>query len=59
MSLYSSASGNICLTILAIYRIFTVKSKGGFTMHISKLSSKGQVTLPKEVREAAGLQPGD
>ena len=28
-------------------------------MHISKISSKGQVTLPKEVREAAGLQPGD
>lgn len=43
----------------AIYRFFTVKSKGGFTIHISKLSSKGQVTLPKEVREAVGLHPGD
>jgi AbrB family looped-hinge helix DNA binding protein len=28
-------------------------------MHISKISSKGQVTLPKEVREAVGLHPGD
>jgi AbrB family looped-hinge helix DNA binding protein len=53
---------NISVTIWAIYRIFTVKnkeSKGGFTMHISKISSKGQVTLPKEVREAVGLHPGD
>jgi AbrB family looped-hinge helix DNA binding protein len=28
-------------------------------MYISKISSKGQVTLPKEVREAVGLHPGD
>ena len=25
----------------------------------SKLSSKGQVTIPKEIRECLGLEPGD
>ena len=28
-------------------------------MHTSKLSSKSQVTLPREVREALGARPGD
>ncbi len=28
-------------------------------MLASKLSSKGQVTIPKEVRETVGLKPGD
>ena len=28
-------------------------------MLISKLSSKSQITLPKKIREAAGLRPGD
>ncbi|MBK9313694.1 MAG: AbrB/MazE/SpoVT family DNA-binding domain-containing protein [Acidobacteria bacterium] len=28
-------------------------------MQTSKLSSKSQVTLPKEVREAIGARPGD
>lgn len=28
-------------------------------MEISRLSVKGQVTIPKEIREAIGLQPGD
>ena len=28
-------------------------------VHISRVSSKGQVTLPKRVREAVGVRPGD
>ncbi|MGH9844663.1 MAG: AbrB/MazE/SpoVT family DNA-binding domain-containing protein [Blastocatellia bacterium] len=28
-------------------------------MQVSKLSSKSQVTLPREVREALGARPGD
>ena len=28
-------------------------------MHVSRLSSKSQITIPKEVRDAIGLQPGD
>jgi len=28
-------------------------------MYLSRLSSKGQVTIPKEIRETIGLKPGD
>jgi len=28
-------------------------------MPVSKLSSKGRVTIPKQVRERLGVQPGD
>ncbi len=28
-------------------------------MLTSKLSSKGQITIPKEIREAIGLEPGE
>jgi len=28
-------------------------------MQTSRLSSKGQVTIPKEIREAIGLEPGN
>ncbi len=28
-------------------------------MHVSKLSAKGQVTIPLEIRKALGIQPGD
>lgn len=28
-------------------------------MTVSTITSKGQTTIPKEVREAAGLRPGD
>ena len=28
-------------------------------MSTSRISSKGQVTIPKKIREAIGLEPGD
>lgn len=28
-------------------------------LHISRVSSKGQITLPKRVREAIGVRPGE
>jgi antitoxin PrlF len=28
-------------------------------MHVSKLSSKGQVTIPADIRRAMGVEPGD
>ena len=28
-------------------------------MHVSKISIKGQITIPKEIRNAIGIKPGD
>jgi antitoxin PrlF len=28
-------------------------------MHVSKLSAKGQITIPKEIRKSLGIAPGD
>ena len=33
--------------------------KAGAVVQISRVSSKGQVTLPKKIREAIGVGPGD
>jgi antitoxin PrlF len=33
--------------------------KSGAAVQMSRVSSKGQVTLPKTVREAIGVSPGD
>jgi AbrB family looped-hinge helix DNA binding protein len=34
-------------------------ARTGAAIQISRVSSKGQVTLPKNVREAIGVGPGD
>ncbi len=34
-------------------------ARSGSAVRISRVSSKGQVTLPKQVREAIGVGPGD
>ena len=34
-------------------------ARSGTAVQISRVSSKGQVTLPKRVREAIGVGPGD
>ena len=34
-------------------------ARSGAAVQISRVSSKGQVTLPKKVREAIGVGPGD
>ena len=36
-----------------------MSAKDGAAVQISRVSSKGQVTLPKRVREAIGVRPGD
>ena len=36
-----------------------MKASSGTAIQISRVSSKGQVTLPKKVREAIGVGPGD
>lgn len=33
--------------------------EGGIAMGLSKVQARGQVTLPTEVRRAAGVAPGD
>lgn len=33
--------------------------KGGFTMELAKVTSKGQVTIPIEIRRKLGLKNGD
>ena len=30
-----------------------------FLMEISRLSAKGQTTIPKQIREIIGIEPGD
>ena len=34
-------------------------ARSGSAVRISRVSSKGQVTLPKQVRDAIGVGPGD
>ncbi len=34
-------------------------ARSGSAVRISRVSSKGQVTLPKQVRDAIGVSPGD
>jgi len=34
-------------------------ARSGAAVRISRVSSKGQVTLPKQVRDAIGVGPGD
>ena len=36
-----------------------MSARDGAAVQISRVSSKGQVTLPKRVREAIGVGPGD
>jgi len=36
-----------------------VGARRGVSLQISRVSSKGQVTLPKRVRQAIGVGPGD
>ena len=33
--------------------------KGGMKMDLAKVTSKGQITIPKEIREKLGLKTGD
>ena len=33
--------------------------EGGMKMDLAKVTSKGQITIPKEIREKLGLKTGD
>jgi AbrB family looped-hinge helix DNA binding protein len=44
-----------------LWQSLTISSakKGGIAVAIGKVQSRGQITLPREVRRAAQIQPGD
>ena len=42
-----------------LYSLLLVSMRKTAALHISRVSSKGQITLPKKVRAAIGVHPGE
>src|SRR5690349_7922240 len=59
MNLLRRSSGGVARRRVALPCHGNVKLHGGICMAVQKLSSKNQIVIPKEARQAMGVKVGD